>query len=290
MSQQPKVAVLGLGAMGHAFAANLLKNGFSVHGWNRSPEKGEDLKKDGLVLATSVADAVSEADVIITMLPDSDTTHDVLSQALDSVKKDATLCQMGTLGLEGIEKLHHYISEKRPDILFLDAPVSGTKAPAEKAQITVLASGDRQGAQAAEQVFSAISKATLWQGDVGAGSKMKLVVNSWLIGLMQSLAESERLAEALGFEPDQLWQALEGGPLAAPYAKVKLEMIKSGDFTPQMQLIWALKDAKLAVEAGNKQQLPALTNITELWQQAVDDGLGHQDLSVISQYLASRGK
>lgn len=290
MSQQPTVAVLGLGAMGHAFASNLLKKGFTVYGWNRSPEKGKDLQDAGLQLSTSVAEAVSEADVIITMLSDSQTTHDVLTQGLEAIKPGATLCQMGTLGIEGIDTLHHFLSEKRPDILFLDAPVSGTKAPAENAQITVLASGDRERAANAEAVFAAISKATLWQGEVGAGSRMKLVVNSWLIGLMQSLAETERLAETLGFGPDELWQALDGGPLAAPYAKVKLQMIKSGDFTPQMQLIWALKDAKLAVAAGDEQQLPALKNITQLWQQAVDDGLGEDDLSVISRYLGARGQ
>ncbi|MFC6379409.1 NAD(P)-dependent oxidoreductase [Tatumella sp. JGM118] len=286
--KQPEVAVLGLGAMGHAFAGNLLKKGFAVYGWNRSPEKGEDLRQPGFTLADSPAAAVSQASVIITMLPDEKTTHEVLTQALHAIPQGATVCQMGTLGVEGTEKLHQLLSEQRPDILFLDAPVSGTKAPAENAQITVLASGDRSRAGAAEQVFAAISKATLWQGDAGAGSRMKLVVNSWLIGLMQSLAESERLAESLGFGPQDFWQALEGGPLAAPYAKVKLQMIESGDFSPQMQLIWALKDAKLAVNAGNAAQLPALENITRLWQQAVDDGLGEQDLAVISRYLAER--
>lgn len=290
MSQQPKVSVLGLGAMGHAFAANLLKKGFTVHGWNRSQGKGDDLLASGLIQAETVSEAVSDSEVVITMLSDGETTLSVVKQAAAALPPEATLCQMGTLGVEATRQIQEYLAEHRPDVLLLDAPVSGTKAPAENAQITIFASGDRSRATAAETVFAAISKGTLWLGDTGAGAKMKLVVNSWLIGLMQSLAESELLAESFGFTPDDLWQALEGGPLAPGYAKVKLQMISSGDFTPQMQLIWALKDARLAVEAGNAQQLPALKNITELWQQAVDDGFGEQDLAVISQFLANRSK
>ncbi len=290
MSQQPKVTVLGLGAMGHAFAANLLKKGFSVRGWNRSAGKGEDLIDSGLQLCASASDAVTDSQVVIVMLSDGATTLSVVQQAVKALADGAIICQMGTIGVAATEELQHYLAEHRPDVLLLDAPVSGTKGPAENAQITIFASGDRSRAAAAESVFAAISKGTLWLGDTGAGAKMKLVVNSWLIGLMQSLAESELLAESLGFTPDDLWQALDGGPLAPGYAKVKLQMIGSGDFTPQMQLVWALKDARLAVEAGQSQQLPALKNITELWQQAVDDGFGEQDLAVISKFLANRSQ
>ncbi len=290
MSQQPKVTVLGLGAMGHAFAANLLKKGFSVRGWNRSAGKGEDLIDSGLQLCASASDAVTDSQVVIVMLSDGATTLSVVQQAVKALADGAIICQMGTIGVAATEELQLYLAEHRPDVLLLDAPVSGTKGPAENAQITIFASGDRSRAAAAESVFAAISKGTLWLGDTGAGAKMKLVVNSWLIGLMQSLAESELLAESLGFTPDDLWQALDGGPLAPGYAKVKLQMIGSGDFTPQMQLVWALKDARLAVEAGQSQQLPALKNITELWQQAVDDGFGEQDLAVISKFLANRSQ
>ncbi|GAA0484999.1 MULTISPECIES: NAD(P)-dependent oxidoreductase [Tatumella] len=290
MSQQTKVAVLGLGAMGHAFASNLLKKGFRVSGWNRSAGKGEDLVPAGLQLADSVSEAVSEAAVIITMLSDGDTTLNIAAQAAEALSAQAIFCQMGTIGVDATRLLQQFLQQKRPDVVFLDAPVSGTKAPAENAMITVFASGERSRATAAESVFAAISKGSLWLGEAGAGSRMKLVVNSWLIGLMQSLAESELLAESLGFSPEDLWQALEGGPLAAPYAKGKLQMISRDDFTPQMQLVWALKDARLATEAGDVQQLPALKNITELWQQAVDDGFGEQDLAVISKFLANRSK
>lgn len=271
--------------MGHAFAANLLKKGFVVRGWNRTRARGEDLLSAGLMLGDSAIQAVDGADVVIAMLSDGETTRQVVQDAQGALKQGATLCQMGTIGVEATDALIAELAASRPDVVFIDAPVSGTKAPAENAQILVMASGDQSKAAAAEQVFAAIGKGTQWLGEAGASSRMKLVVNSWLIGLMQSLAESTRLAEQFGFTTDDLWKVLDGGPLAAPYAKMKLGMIASQDFTPQMHLIWALKDARLALDAAGEAKLPALENIVDVWQQAVDAGYGEQDLAAVYQFL-----
>jgi len=273
--------------MGHAFAANLLKKGFRVYGWNRTRARGEDLIAAGLTLTDSAAEAVQKADVVIAMLSDGETTEQVLHEAKAALKQGATLCQMGTIGVEKTDALITFFAQARPDVVFIDAPVSGTKAPAENAQILVMASGDRSRAQAAEAVFDAIGKGTQWLGEAGKSSRMKLVINSWLIGLMQSLAESTRLADQFGFSTDDLWQVLDGGPLAAPYAKMKLGMMASDDYTPQMHLQWALKDAKLALDASDS-SLPALENIASVWQQAVEAGHGEEDLAVIYKYLKSQ--
>lgn len=285
MNQRSAVAVLGLGAMGHAFAANLLKNGFVTSGWNRTSARGEDLQSAGLRLAETPEQAVKEADVVISMLANAEITEEVLQKTLSSLKQGAILVQMGTIGVEATEKLLATLHEKRPDVIFLDAPVSGTKAPAENAQILVLASGDREKAQAVEPVFAAISKGVKWLGAAGAASRMKLVVNAWLISMVQGLAESTQMAEEFGFTPDEFWDVLDGGPLAVPYAKAKLGMIKEGSYEPQMHLTWALKDARLALAAAKESRMPGLTTIAELWQQAVDAGYGEKDLSVIYRYL-----
>lgn len=224
MMKQPTVAVLGLGAMGHAFAANLLKRGLATRVWNRTQSRGADLADLGATLCATPADAAREADVVLTMLPDGPTTRTVLlgsEGALAAMKPKAVLAQMGTLGVEATEALIAAVGQAREDIVFIDAPVSGTKAPAENAQVLVLASGDRQAAAAVEPVFAAIAKGARWLGPAGAGSRMKLVVNAWLIAMMEGLAESAQLAAALGFSPDDLWGVLEGGPLAAPYVKGK---------------------------------------------------------------------
>ncbi|MEI2264449.1 NAD(P)-dependent oxidoreductase [Erwinia sp. CGal63] len=285
MNQRPAVAVLGLGAMGHAFAANLLKNGFAVSGWNRTRARGEDLQSAGLRLTEKPAEAVKEAEVVISMLADAQITEEVLQKALSSLKQGAIVIQMGTIGVESTEKLIALFRQDRPDVVLLDAPVSGTKAPAENAQILVLASGDREKAQAAEPVFAAISKGVKWLGEAGAASRMKLVVNAWLISLVQGLAESTQMAKEFGFTSEQFWDVLDGGPLAAPYAKAKLGMIEEGSYEPQMQLTWALKDARLALAAAKQSRLPGLNTIADLWQQAVDAGYGEKDLAVIYRYL-----
>lgn len=286
MSSLPCVAVLGLGAMGHAFAANLLKKHFTTCGWNRTKARGEDLEDAGLLLTASPQQAVQQADVVISMLADANSTENVMHQILPELKPGAIVAQMGTIGVDATERLIAGFAAQRSDVIFLDAPVSGTKSPAENAQIVVLASGERQNAQAAEQVFSAIARETKWLGEAGRASRMKLVVNAWLISMVQGLAESHQIAQTLGFSPDELWNTLEGGPLAVPYAKSKLDMIKQGSYEPQMHLSWALKDARLALAAASESRLPGLETIAELWQEAVNAGYGEKDLSVVSQYLA----
>lgn len=215
MSTLPKVAVLGLGAMGHAFASNLLKNGFTVAGWNRSPARGEDLQAHGLSLHATPQQAVADAEVIISMLADGEATLEVLAQIAPACQPQAIYCQMGTIGLPETRQAIALLRELQPAMTYIDAPVSGTKAPAEKAQILVLASGDREKGAAAEPVFAAISRGTQWFGEAGNSQKMKLVLNAWLISMMQGIAESAQLAKTLGFTPDQLWSALEGGPAGA---------------------------------------------------------------------------
>lgn len=291
MSQQPSVAVLGLGAMGHAFAANLIKKGFTTRVWNRTASKGDDLVAAGAVAGKTPRDTVAGIDVVIAMLADGKTTQSVLDGEdgiLAGLKQGGILVQMGTIGVEATDQLIAQLKEQRPDVVFFDAPVSGTKGPAEQAQIVVLASGDRQAGAAVEPVFAAISKGVKWLGEAGRASKMKLVVNAWLISMVEGIAESSQLAQELGFSTDELWNVLEGGPLAVPYIKGKMDMFKSGDYTPQMQLTWALKDINLALKAGASRTLPVMQNISDTWQKAVDAGYGDSDLSVVYRYLGTQ--
>ncbi|WP_299260869.1 NAD(P)-dependent oxidoreductase [uncultured Kushneria sp.] len=291
MSHNTTVAVLGLGAMGHAFAANLLNNDLSVRVWNRTRSRGDDLAERGAINANSAVEAVSGARFVITMLPDFDTTHDVLlgeGNALEHLPEKGVVIQMGTIGVEQTETLIREIKTARPDVVFIDAPVSGTKAPAEQATISILASGNQQAADGIETVFNAISKWVVWLGEAGRGSRMKLVVNAWLIHMMQGIAESARLAGTLGFSTDEFWSVLDGGPLAAPYVKAKLDKIGNDEYSAQMALAWGLKDARLALEAAGETNLPGLVRISDIWRDAVDAGLGEQDIAAVHDYLRRR--
>lgn len=290
MKALPAVAVLGLGAMGHAFAANLLKKGFTVYGWNRTPGRGDDLLSEGLIVRETAAQAASDAQVIIAMLTDGDATLAAIRAVAPSCPQGATFCQMGTIGIQETADAIALLEALRPDMLYLDAPVSGTKAPAENAQILVMASGDASRASDAQQVFDAISRGTQWYGDAGNSQKMKLVINAWLISMMQGVAESMQLAKQFGFTPGQLWETLEGGPLAAPYVKGKLEMIRKEDYTPQMQLQHALKDARLALENAPQGTMPMMADIVDMWTQASQGGLAEQDLAAVYAWLDNARK
>ncbi|WP_270502473.1 NAD(P)-dependent oxidoreductase [Kluyvera ascorbata] len=290
MNALPAVAVLGLGAMGHAFAANLLKKNFTVYGWNRTPGRGDDLVSEGLVQRETAAQAVSDAQVIIAMLTDGDATLAAIRAIAPSCPQNATFCQMGTIGIQETADAIALLETLRPDMLYLDAPVSGTKAPAENAQILVMASGDQQRAGAAQQVFDAISRGTQWYGDAGNSQKMKLVINAWLISMMQGVAESMQLAKQFGFTPGQLWETLDGGPLAAPYVKGKLEMIRKEDYTPQMQLQHALKDARLALANAPQGTMPMMNEIVDMWSQASQGGLAEQDLAAVYTWIDNSRK
>ncbi|WP_434641133.1 NAD(P)-dependent oxidoreductase [Klebsiella sp. I138] len=284
----PAVAVLGLGAMGHAFASNLLKKGFTVHGWNRSPERGEDLLACGLIRHATPQQAAATADVVLSVLTDGEATLNAIREIAPVCQKEAVFCQMGTIGVEETQEAIALLALLCPAMIYLDAPVSGTKKPAENAQILVLASGDRQRGAPAETVFAAIARGTQWFGEAGNSQKMKLVLNAWLITMMEGVAESTLLAAKLGFTPGEFWGALDGGPLAAPYVKAKLDMIAENDFAPQMQLSHALKDARLALDAAEDTELPILSKIADCWDEAIEEGFADRDLASVYAWLAGR--
>lgn len=291
MSSKPEVAVIGLGTMGHPFAANLLKAGFNVHVWNRSPGKDEDLVAAGAKSGESAADAARHADVVISMLSTPEVTEQVLFDegVLAALGKESVLAQMGTIGIEATLKLAKRSQDEFPDVIWIDAPVSGSKKPAEDATLLVLASGDeKRASHKVQPVFDAIGKGTRWLGDIGAGSRMKLVVNAWLVMLMQGTTETALLAQELGFTTDDLWSVLDGGPLAAPYMKPKLAKIANNDFSTEMALEWGLKDALLALDAGKKETLPTLNEVANVWKEASDSGLAKKDISSVSEFLGKR--
>ena len=163
--------------------------------------------------------------------------------------------------------------------MFVDAPVSGSKGPAEAGQLLILASGPREAEPIAQPAFSAIGRKTVWLGEAGEGSRMKLVVNAYMATLIEGVAEALELASQLGIDAAQLAEAIEGGPLDAPIADAKLHKMESADFAPEFPLEWALKDVDLAIAAADGDTLPLLGALSRQWRAAVDDGHGREDVS-----------
>jgi len=173
-------------------------------------------------------------------------------------------------------------------VLFVDAPVSGSKGPAEAGQLLILASGPSEANAILAPAFSAIGRKTVWLGEVGQGSRMKLVVNAYLAALIEGIAEALELADQLGVDSSKLAEAIEGGPLEAPLALAKLSNMQRKDFAPEFPLEWALKDVDLALAAGQGDRLPMLTALSHQWRKAVDAGFGRDDVSAVLTSLESQ--
>jgi 3-hydroxyisobutyrate dehydrogenase len=275
------VAVLGTGIMGSAMAGNLIDAGLTTVVWDRSPSSTAPLEQRGAQVASTAADAVDGASLVITMLPTSAVVEQVIfgQGVVDRFAPGAAWAQMGTIGVRETVDLAERLRRLRPDVLFVDAPVSGSKGPAEKGELLILASGPPEARPVLAPAFAAVGRKTVWLGPAGQGMRMKLTVNAYLSILIEAVAEALELATRLGVDPDDLDQAIEGGPLDAPIADAKLHKMLAGDYAPEFPLEWALKDVNLALEEAGSDSLPVLSALSRQWQTAVAAGHGRQDIS-----------
>jgi 3-hydroxyisobutyrate dehydrogenase len=287
---EDQVAVLGTGIMGSAMTRSLLAAGLRTRVWDRSPEATAPLSETGALVAASPGEAIRDAPVVITMLPTADVVESVIfgEKVAEAFAPHAVWAQMGTIGLAETTRVAGRLAELRPDVMFVDAPVSGSKGPAESGQLLILASGPAAARQPLSRAFSAIGRSTVWLGEAGQGSRLKLVVNAYMSILIEGVAEAVELAGRLGIETARLAEAIEGGPLDAPIADAKLHKIERGDFAPEFPLQWALKDVDLAIEAVDGSTLPLLAALSRQWHAAVDAGHGRQDVSAARLALDDR--
>ena len=227
---------------------------------------------------------------MITMLPTAEVIDSVIfaGGVAEALAEGAVWAQMGTIGLTGTAGIGRRLGQLRRDVMFVDAPVSGSKGPAEAGQLLILASGPPAAAAAVRPVFSAIGRKTVWLGDAGQGSRMKLVVNAYMSILIEGVAEALELGARLGIDDSELAEAIEGGPLDAPIADAKLHKMEQGDFAPEFPLEWALKDVDLAIGAAGDDALPLLAALSRQWRAAVEAGHGREDVSVARLALGGR--
>jgi 3-hydroxyisobutyrate dehydrogenase len=276
------VAVLGTGIMGSAMARNLAAAGFRTTGWDAYAPAVDPLRAAGVTVAASVTDAVRDAGVVITMLPTSAAVDAVVFDRgmLEALAPRAVWAQMGTIGVRATTAIATQVGERRPDVLFVDAPVSGSRGPAEAGQLLILASGPDQAREIVAPAFGAIGSKTVWLGEAGQGSRLKLVVNAYLAMLVEGVAETLELAERFGVDSTAAGYLIEVGPHDTPFSDAKLHKMVTGDYAPEFPLEWAVKDLELALaEAGGKAPR-VLSALAEEWQAAVDAGHGRDDVSV----------
>ncbi|HEU5035501.1 MAG TPA: NAD(P)-dependent oxidoreductase [Nocardioides sp.] len=281
MSAAPTVALLGTGTMGLGMARNLAAAGLPLRVWNRSPEKAAPLA-DVATVAGTVAEAVEGADVVVTMLFDGDSVAETIDAARGPLAPGTVWVQSTTVGVDAAERLGRLAADL--GLVYVDAPVLGTKKPAEDGTLVVLASGPDSARSTVEPVFDAIGGRTLWVGDAGAGSRLKLAANAWVFTVVEGVAESLTLARELGLDPRLFLEAVRGGAMDAPYVQLKGRAMLDDEVAPAFGLANALKDVELILAAAESSgaDLALMPGIREHFARAVD--AGHGDLDVAATY------
>jgi 3-hydroxyisobutyrate dehydrogenase len=280
------VCVLGTGMMGAGMARSLARAGHSVTAWNRDAEKARPLTADGIAVAEKAADAVRGASVVLTMLFDAESVIAVMNDALGSLADDAVWAQTSTVGIEGTAALVELARER--GVGFVDAPVLGTRRPAEDGKLTVLAAGPSDLRDRVAPVFDAIGTRTIWVGEQpGAAHGLKLVCNAWVLSVVAGTAQSIALAGDLGLDPQLFLDAIGGGALDSPYMQLKGRAMLVGDYPPAFALGGALKDAGLIADglrgAGTDARL--MTVLHALFADAAEAGHAAEDMAAVVEVL-----
>jgi 3-hydroxyisobutyrate dehydrogenase len=273
-----RVAVLGTGTMGAPIAANLVGAGHDVIVWNRTRAKAEAV--EGATVANTPAEAARGAEVLLTMLTDGDAVKETV-RGIDTLP---LWIQMSTVGIEATSELAGMALER--GATFVDAPVLGTREPAVHRELVVLASGPSRVQTTCDPIFGAIGKKTIWVGEAGAGTRLKLVVNSWLVSLVTALAEVVAFARAIDVDPELFFAAIADGPLDTAYGDAKGHEMMAEEFPPSFALKLARKDADLALAAARHAgvELPVAQAVAKQFERAAR--LGHEDEDVAAVYFA----
>jgi 3-hydroxyisobutyrate dehydrogenase len=268
-------------------AGSALRSGIPTVVWNLELDVARQMADQGAEVAHSAVDAVKGVDVVITMVTDAQAVTSIAVDlgVLEALPSGAVWAQMGTIGVDGTQAVSALVEKQRPDVLFLDAPVSGSKVPAEQGKLTIFASGSEEARPIVEPVFDAIGQRTVWLGPIGAGSRMKLVNNTLLAFTAEGVANSLALAHQLGLDARSVLDTFDGGPLISPWAAGKLLRIQDGNFSPEFPLALALKDVHLALEQADPERFAVLASLAREWEALVDQGLGGEDVTVVTRAL-----
>lgn len=289
MTDKIIVSVLGTGIMGAAMARNIARAGHTVRAWNRTRAKAEPLTADGIEVVGTPVEAVRDADVVLTMLYDGPATLEVMREAVPGLRRGAAWAQSTTAGIEAVAGLAAFADEH--GLVFFDAPVLGTRQPAEAGQLTVLAAGPAAHRDAVAPVFDAVGARTRWTGeDGGAGSatRLKLVANSWVLAATAAAGEVLALSQALDVDPEAFFGLIEGGPLDMGYLRAKTALVLEQRLSPaQFAVTTAAKDARLIVEAGRRRgvRLDVAAAGADRLERAAAQGHGDEDMA--AAYYAS---
>ena len=283
-----KIGFIGMGIMGNPMAANLLKSGADLMVFNRTLEKTNPLKKIGAKVAASPSELAGWADVIILMVTGPEAINSIVNGPggiLEAENEGKTLINMSTVSPE-YSKLLSALMEKN-GIFFIDAPVSGSKKPAEEGTLVVLAGGDKELVDRFEPLLLKMSKKVVYCGEAGKGSGMKMVVNLLLGIMMEGLCEAINLGRRTGLSMESMLDTLLSGPLGCGLFSLKTGMLESGDYSPQFPLKHMTKDIRFVLQTADNvgAAVPAVNAVFQVYRQAVGHQMGDLDFAAVKKIL-----
>jgi 3-hydroxyisobutyrate dehydrogenase-like beta-hydroxyacid dehydrogenase len=287
-----RIGFIGLGAMGSRMARNIAKGGYALGVYNRNLARAESFRAEGAAVHATPAELAADSEAVVVMVTDPVALADVLAGEqglLAGLRKGALVINMSTVSPEATLAAARDIEDAGGR--FIDAPVSGTVKPAEEGTLVVLAAGDSRDVDAAESLLRTMGKAVVRCGAVGQATRMKLVLNLMLAGMMQALAEGLSLAESQALDGAAVLEAISGGPLAAGLYTMKGGMMLGNEFSKQFPVDLLFKDLNLVLDAAGKahQSLPMTAAIRETFSAARALGYGDEDMAAVIKVLRRAG-
>ena len=281
---KPRIGFLGLGTMGSPMAMNLLKGGWPLLVWNRTPAKTELLLRAGAKSGKSPAHVAAEVDMVITMVSQPNDVEQVVlgpDGVGDGIRSGSTLIDMSTVSPATSRKLAGAMATKRAE--FLDAPVVGSKGPATDGSLVILVGGLPTTLERVRPILSAMGKAIIYAGTVGAGSALKLATNLMLAHLAAGFAEGLLLVQRAGLDPKRYLEVLDASPFRSAWYQTKGASMVKREFTTHFALKHMRKDLRLMHELADdvKTALPITQAIERLFAQSEASGRAELDYSAI---------
>jgi len=256
-AQNVRLGFIGLGNMGSRIAQRLLAHGYKVVVFNRDRSKAEALVANGAVLANDMVELARSADVILSCLTNDEAVQSVYGGSegvLAGARPGTLVLEMSTVSPETSRELHKQAARAGVDVM--DVAISGSTPAAEQGTLTLLAGGNAELFQAAQPIFDAIARQYFHLGPSGAGTTMKLVVNT-LLGLrMQPIAEAVEMGESAGLNRKLLLEALSKTAAVAPAHAGKLARVDNNDYSPQFPLSLMNKDFQLILKTAARENVP----------------------------------
>jgi 3-hydroxyisobutyrate dehydrogenase-like beta-hydroxyacid dehydrogenase len=279
-----RVAVLGLGAMGSAIAGKLLGAGHDLTVWNRTPGRDDELVAAGARHADTPAEAMSDREVVITMVTDGPALEQVLfggGGAASAIPKDATLVEMSTIGPTALAA----VVERLAPVSVLDAPVLGSVPSVEAGRLVIFVGGDREVFERHADLLGLLGT-TMYMGASGSGAMLKLVNNAAGIATLVAVGELLALTDRAGLELDTVLDSLAAGPLASMIERWR-PRLKDEDQSSYFRLALARKDLALAFDEADRlgTRLTVPEAAAARCDEAIEAGLGDEDFGTVVGYL-----